>query len=458
MTCRWKSRNAVNESNSHGTAPVTKGEWKYNNCIICGNFIGADGNGHKPTCGKATPQDKGEMQQPKAIPTTLLSITADQIQIQKNARVVAPLVGVNGANRISDDYYLLDYNGQFVRVNGEPVQLPPPLDGLDVFITKETRDMWSVVDGTTGMRMASGETQKETLKKLAAQLNHVGSVERLKSLITDLPGSPRYEKYNPPSAIEKAIWNSPSYDDLTEEQKQALDDLLKSDKMMSPDFLNTYYNRYALAEDLIDYIKNLVPGRPIPGSVEFENSIRPVPVKRNDDDDEEFIMVGCMKLDKYMPGVNVEIAQEALRQGELKAEYPDGTLVFVKRQTAPSDTKYDTVYVYNPDKLIMEVYTQQWNAARAIARRNKLPPPPPPAGTPTIDNAEGLGSGHKSWREYLDDVCSLSAEIDGYKLYNASNSWYIVEPDGVVTTRHGYHGQNVFREMIGKERAEQLGI
>jgi len=65
-----------------------------------------------------------------------------------------------------------------------------------------------------------------------------------------------------------------------------------------------------------------------------------------------------------------------------------------------------------------------------------------------LSNKVDLHPDNESWATFLEDA-TLKEEHNGFRHYVSSNHHYIVDPDGYITTRVGFKGDWVFKEMSG---------
>jgi len=249
--------------------------------------------------------------------------------------------------------------------------------------------------------------------------------------------------------LKKALLKNEDFNNLSEEAKAKVLELITSDRMMDDAYINKHYDVIVLAGELVDYINCKEFDRPLRGTKAFEQWIAP---KYIEGDDGELVQVGDMRLYRYstMPSTNVvNRAQDVLRCSNLIEEYPDGLRVYQRKIGG-----LDFYYVYNPDQCVLQCYMQKWRAEREICRHLQMPFPQFPENAPHLTNGNGgLNQEYGCWELFLEHYCHKLVEMDGYRLYRNANRYYIVEPDGLVNSNlYAYHGPVAFQKMVGEDR------
>lgn len=71
---------------------------------------------------------------------------------------------------------------------------------------------------------------------------------------------------------------------------------------------------------------------------------------------------------------------------------------------------------------------------------------------PKLNNcAGGLHPSNKTWDNYLKNHCTFNFEYFGYKVYNATNCWYLVDSqNNVIDNIYGYNVWRVLQGLTGQ--------
>jgi hypothetical protein len=71
-----------------------------------------------------------------------------------------------------------------------------------------------------------------------------------------------------------------------------------------------------------------------------------------------------------------------------------------------------------------------------------------------LNNKVELHPDNYNWANFLKTQTDFLFEDNGYKLYNTSNQWYIVCPDGFIRVDYGYHIWSHFSSLTGMDSGE----
>jgi len=71
---------------------------------------------------------------------------------------------------------------------------------------------------------------------------------------------------------------------------------------------------------------------------------------------------------------------------------------------------------------------------------------------PKLNNwAGGIHPSNKTWGNFLKNYCTFNFKYFGYKVYNATNCWYLVDAqDNVIDNIYGYHVWQALQELTGQ--------